>query len=90
MKAKKNLPKVKYGEVFELDDFLDAVDDGDIDENDGYAKYHDGENLTDKYFDFYSNPEDYPYVVWYNVADLDDDELDYKIHNRKGFDNIWN
>lgn len=86
----KKLPKVKYGEVFDIDDFLDAVDNGDIDEDDGYGKYHDGENLTDKHFDFYSNPEDYPYVVWYNVADLDDDELDYKIHNRKGFDNIWN
>lgn len=60
------LSKVKYGDVFTVDDFLADVDAGYIVDSDGYGRYHDGHSLTDEYFDFTGDVKDYPYIVWYN------------------------
>lgn len=61
--------EMKYGEVFTVEEFSDAVENGYFIPYDGIGRFHDGENETNisVWSDF--TPEEvknYPYVCWYN------------------------
>ena len=63
--------ELEYGEVFPIDEFLELLEMGELDDESSYGYYHDGEEETQKSVlldaeDIEENREQYPYVIWYN------------------------
>lgn len=58
------------GTVFTVDEFEDAISEGEITSYDGYGYFHDGERETDfsvfSPYTRYEDIKDMPYVIWYN------------------------
>ena len=58
------------GEVFAIDEFIELVQMGELDE-DGTGYFHDGEEMTDQTVTLDADEleevkDQYPYVVWMN------------------------
>lgn len=71
MKTKKQIQsELEYGEVMTMKEFIEDVQDGCIDPDDGGGYLHDGENATDvSCWDALYNiniARRYPYVIWIN------------------------
>ena len=59
------------GEVFPIDEFLELVEMGELDDEESYGFYHDGEEETNVKVvldagDIEDNRDQYPYVIWHN------------------------
>jgi hypothetical protein len=71
MKTKEQVQDECFGEVYTLDEFIDEVTCGGINQYDGVGFFHNGENETnvsvwEKSCDLLC----YPYVCWYNIQQL--------------------
>ena len=62
--------EIPFGHVFTLDEFIEDVNAGYINEYDGQGYFHDGENRTKiSVWNEHLSWDDviiYPYVIWYN------------------------
>lgn len=66
--------ETRVGDVFTLEEFMEVVERGSINDYDGFGYFHNGEKETD--INVFSNIWDkfevddmlkrYPYVIWYN------------------------
>ena len=70
MKTKEQIAKELDTDVFTLEEFIDALDEGMFIRYDGNGYFHDGENETDisvwNETVTWDDIKDYPYVCWYN------------------------
>lgn len=61
---------LSVADIYTLSEFIDILDEGGINRNDGEGYFHDGNNETGiSVWDdnlTWDNVKDYPYICWYN------------------------